>query len=87
MPTETLFEQEINHFQDNNDYTIDETQEWTEFLTDAVSRLTLSNGVDLTFLWTWNTDIESDTSGLITREGVEKQAYELWDTYYHWGED
>ena len=59
-----------------------------QFLTDAVSRLTLSNGVDLKlFMWTWNTDIESDTSGLITIEGVEKQAYELWDTYYHGGED
>lgn len=60
----------------------------TQFLTDAVSRLTLSNTVDLKLLmWTWNTDLEGDTSGLITRDGVEKQALELWDTYYHWGED
>lgn len=51
------------------------------FLSDAVSRLTIDRGMDLHLLGWWSLfDLEADPhgTGLITVDGREKPAYEVW---------
>jgi hypothetical protein len=51
-----------------------------DFLRDLCGRLTTHQGVDLHFLgWPWLCDLsEDDTTGLIKKDGTEKQAYTVW---------
>ncbi|NQT09345.1 hypothetical protein HQ586_09725 [Candidatus Bathyarchaeota archaeon] len=55
---------------------------------DLVGRLTLDQGVDLELvMWSWLTDLSpEDTTGLISRDGTPKTAYEAWTTIAGWGE-
>ena len=51
------------------------------FLTDAAGRLTIGQGMDLHLLGWWSLyDLEGDPhgTGLITQDGREKPAYEIW---------
>ena len=51
-----------------------------DFLTDAVSRLTIDRGLDLHLVgWPWLHDLDAgDDAGLIEDDGTEKLAYAVW---------
>ena len=56
-------------------------QAQAEFLTDAAGRLTAEQGMDLHLFGWWSLiDLDADphNTGLITQDGREKEAYEVW---------
>jgi hypothetical protein len=55
------------------------------FLKQVTGRLSLQRGVDLRLLcWAWLYDLsDSDTVGLITRDGRERVAYQTWQSLSH----
>ena len=55
------------------------------FLEQVTGRLTLERGIDLRLLcWAWLCDLsDSDTVGLITRDGTEREAYQIWRSLAH----
>jgi hypothetical protein len=57
-----------------------------EFLRQLSGRLTTDQGIHVHMIgWPWLHDLENDSTGLITRNGKEKLAFDVWKELYKTG--